>query len=241
MKEVLPYEDSGAGKKEQVSQMFDNISPKYDLLNHLLSMGIDVSWRKRVVRLLSKEKPESILDIATGTADLAIMMTKTGAKKITGTDISAGMLSVGQQKIERRGLTGQITLQQADAENLPFADNSFDAVTAAFGVRNFENLGKGLSEMRRVLRPGGTLAILEFSQPEMFPFKQAYFFYFKNILPLIGRMVSKESRAYTYLPESVSAFPYGERFLRLLQEHGYQQAHQKKLTFGVATIYIAKK
>jgi demethylmenaquinone methyltransferase/2-methoxy-6-polyprenyl-1,4-benzoquinol methylase len=241
MKEVLPYTNAGKGKKEQVSLMFDSISPKYDLLNHLLSLGIDVIWRKKVVDYLKKQKPQNILDVATGTGDLAIALLKTGAVHITGSDLSAGMLAIGKEKIKHKKLTGQISLIQADAEQLPFKDQNFEAVTAAFGVRNFENLEKGLCEMYRVLKPGGDLAILEFSQPEHFPFRQLYFFYFRNILPVIGRIVSQDTRAYTYLPESVSEFPFGEKFLKILKQNGFKEPRQKKLTFGVASIYFAKK
>jgi demethylmenaquinone methyltransferase/2-methoxy-6-polyprenyl-1,4-benzoquinol methylase len=241
MKKVVPYAHSAKTKKEQVESMFDSISGKYDLLNHLLSFGIDRGWRKKLVNITSKESPVSILDIASGTADLAIALRKTGAKKIIGTDISAGMLAIGLKKIEKLGVANHIRLKQADAENLPFEALSFDAVTAAFGVRNFENLEKGLAEMYRVLKPGGTLAILEFSQPENLVFRSLYFFYFKNILPLIGRMISREQNAYSYLPQSVAAFPHGNAFLEKLRQVGFGQTNQKKLTFGIASIYIAKK
>lgn len=221
--------------------MFDNISPKYDLLNRVLSMGIDISWRKKVVKLLKKENPQSILDVATGTADLAIALTKTGANLITGVDISAGMLEVGRKKVLDKGLDQKIILQIEDAENLSFRDNTFDAVTVSFGVRNFENLEKGLSELFRVLKPGGKLVILEFSQPTKFPFNKLYQFYFKNVLPLIGKMVSRNASAYTYLPASVSAFPYGKNFETILQRTGFIETQWKELTLGIATIYWGSK
>lgn len=241
MTKVVPNANSQASKKEQVSEMFDNISPKYDLLNHVLSMGIDYSWRKKVVKLLRKENPQSILDVATGTADLAIALTKTGANLITGVDISEGMLEVGRKKVLAKGLDQRIILQKEDAENLSFRDNTFDAVTVSFGVRNFENLEKGLSELYRVLKPNGTLVVLEFSQPTKFPFNKLYQFYFKNVLPLVGRMVSKDTSAYTYLPASVSAFPFGKDFETILRQTGFTDTKWKELTLGIATIYWGRK
>jgi len=239
-KEVKPYEASGS-KKEQVAEMFDNISERYDLLNHVLSLSIDKGWRKKVVRMVEAKKPKMILDVATGTADLAIALEKAHPDKITGIDISNGMLEVGRKKVADKGLSKIITLEQADSENLPFPDNTFDAITVAFGVRNFENLKKGLSEMNRVLKPGGHLLVLEFSQPQKFPFKQLYNFYFKNILPTIGKLISKDPRAYTYLPESVQAFPHGEAFMGILKECGYQAGARIPLTFGIASIYEGLK
>ena len=241
MAKVVPDANSQDSKKKQVSDMFDDISPKYDLLNRVLSMGIDISWRKKVVKLLKKQNPQSILDVATGTADLAIALTKTGANLITGVDISAGMLEVGRKKVQALSLDQKILLQKADAENLPFQDKTFDAVTVAFGVRNFENLEKGLSELHRVLKPHGTLVVLEFSQPTKFPFSQIYQFYFKNVLPLIGKMVSKNASAYTYLPASVSAFPFGKDFETILRQTGFIETQWKELTFGIATIYWGRK
>jgi demethylmenaquinone methyltransferase/2-methoxy-6-polyprenyl-1,4-benzoquinol methylase len=237
---VKPYTAEGS-KKEQVAEMFDNISHRYDFLNHFLSLNIDKGWRKKVVKMASSGKPKAILDVATGTADLAIALTKANPEKIVGIDISAGMLSEGQKKLEKKNLTSIITLQQADSENLPFPDNTFDAITVAFGVRNFENLEKGLSEMQRVLKKGGKLLVLEFSQPTKFPFKQLYRFYFKNILPGLGKMISKDSSAYTYLPESVDAFPYGDRFISILDKLKFQKSFYKPVTFGVAMIYEATK
>lgn len=239
-KEVKPYEADGS-KKEQVAEMFDNISQRYDLLNHVLSLSIDKGWRKKVVRMVKAKKPKMILDVATGTADLAIALKKTHPDKITGIDISNGMLEVGREKVAKKGLSKMISLEQADSENLPFPDETFDAITVAFGVRNFENLKKGLKEMNRVLKPGGHLLVLEFSQPQKFPFKQLYNFYFKNILPTVGKLISKDPRAYTYLPESVQAFPHGEAFMKIMQECGYKAGERIPLTFGIASIYEGLK
>lgn len=240
-KEVKPYKEEEGSKKQQVAKMFDNISARYDFLNHLLSLSIDKGWRKKVVRLVNKENPKLILDVATGTADLAIALSKSHPDKIVGIDISAGMLEVGRKKIAKKGLSQMITLEQADSEDLPFPDNHFDAITVAFGVRNFENLDKGLAEMHRVLRPGGKLLVLEFSQPQNFPFKQIYNFYFKNILPGLGKLVSKDSSAYTYLPESVGAFPYGKAFIKRLKNVRFRDNRLYPVTFGVATIYESTK
>lgn len=238
---VKPYNDSSLSKKEQVAKMFDNIAGNYDFLNHFLSMGVDIYWRKRLVKRLKKQAPKHILDVATGTGDLAIEMLKSNPEKVIGIDISNGMLEIGRKKMKAKGLEDIITLQQADSENLPFDDSSFDAVSVSFGARNFENLEKGLSEMCRVLSPGGKLYILEFSQPTIFPFKQIYQFYFKYILPLVGKMVSKDNAAYTYLPESVSAFPYGKKLNQIIENCGYSNAKSYPLTMGIATIYIAEK
>ncbi len=240
-KEVKPYQHEDGSKKEQVAKMFDNISERYDFLNHFLSLSIDKGWRKKVVKMVEQTGAKHVLDVATGTADLAIALTKANPHKIVGIDISAGMLSVGQKKIEAKKLTHIISLTQADSEDLPFEDETFDAVTVAFGVRNFENLEKGLSEINRVLKKGGTLLVLEFSQPTKFPFKQSYNFYFKNILPTLGKMVSKDSSAYTYLPASVGAFPFGEAFMQVLKKVGFDAKSFKPVTFGVATIYEALK
>ena len=236
-----PYKNSQAEKKEQIAEMFDNISPKYDFLNRMLSMGIDVLWRKKAVKLLKKYNPKTILDIATGTGDFAIEAVKLNPEKIIGIDISEGMLKYGQQKIKKKGLDKIIELQKGDSEDLAFADNSFDVATAGFGVRNFQNLEKGLAEILRVLKPGGVAVILEFSQPETVPFKQIYNFYFKYILPFWGKIISKDNAAYTYLPESVNEFPYGEKFMEILRKTGYKNVRQKRLTMGIATIYIAEK
>ncbi|WP_354507045.1 bifunctional demethylmenaquinone methyltransferase/2-methoxy-6-polyprenyl-1,4-benzoquinol methylase UbiE [Moheibacter stercoris] len=241
MSNVKPYSDSDLSKKKQVEQMFDNISDNYDLLNRILSMGIDVSWRKKVVKSVQKAKPSTILDIATGTGDLAIAMAKATDAKITGFDLSAGMLEVGRKKVSEQNLANRIEMIQGDAENMPFADHSFDVITVAFGVRNFENLSKGLDEIYRVLKPGGKFIILEFSQPESFPMKQLYAFYSKNILPKIGKQISKDQSAYTYLPDSVKAFPYGEKMKNILKSSNFVQPFDKKLTFGIASIYESLK
>lgn len=240
-KEIKPYKEAEGSKKEQVAQMFDNISANYDFLNHFLSLNIDKGWRKKVVKMAAAGKPKQILDVATGTADLAIALTKAHPEKITGIDISRGMLDVGQKKIDAKGLSQIITLEQADSEALPFEDNTFDIVTVAFGVRNFENLEKGISEIYRVLKPNGKILVLEFSQPTGFPFKQVYQFYFKNILPTLGKLVSKDSSAYTYLPESVNAFPSGKAFTSVLEKTGFTQTSFRPVTFGVATIYQGTK
>jgi demethylmenaquinone methyltransferase / 2-methoxy-6-polyprenyl-1,4-benzoquinol methylase len=238
---VVPYKDEKSGKKEQVARMFDNISHRYDFLNHFLSLGIDKIWRKKAIKYLEAGKPKIILDVATGTGDFAIQALSLHPEKIYGIDISEGMLQVGKTKIKDRNLTDQIELRQADSENIPFEENKFDAVTVAFGVRNFENLEKGLREIFRVLKPGGQLVVLEFSHPRAFPMKQAYSFYFKVILPQVGRFVSSDKSAYTYLPESVEAFPDGANFLRILETVGFKNTQCKALTFGISSIYSATK
>lgn len=237
---VKPYNEEGS-KKEQVAQMFDNISGNYDLLNHLLSLNIDKSWRKKAVSLLKPYNPQRLLDVATGTGDFAVELMKLGPDEIKGIDISAGMLEVGRQKMVKRKLDNVIDLQLGDAENLPFEDEAFDGITVAFGVRNFENLVAGLTDMKRVLRTGYPVAVLEFSKPRTFPMKQLYNFYFKYILPNIGKLISKDSRAYTYLPESVSAFPEGKDFVNILNSVGFKNIREYRLTFGIATIYLAEK
>ncbi|MDT0605417.1 bifunctional demethylmenaquinone methyltransferase/2-methoxy-6-polyprenyl-1,4-benzoquinol methylase UbiE [Croceitalea rosinachiae] len=238
---VRPYKDSDLGKKAQVTKMFDTISGNYDGLNRVISLGIDIKWRKRVVKLIGASKPKSILDIATGTGDLAIAMVKTGAEKIIGLDISTGMLEVGKEKIFNKNLDNTIDMVVGDSENLPFEANSFDAITVAFGVRNFENLEKGLSEIYRVLKPTGTFAVLETSIPTATPYKQGYKFYTKFILPLVGKVFSKDRSAYTYLSESAAVFPYGEEFNNILDKIGFIAIEHKPQTFGVATIYVATK
>lgn len=240
-KNVTPYKDSGLGKKEQVAQMFDTISENYDGLNRVISFGIDVKWRKKVLKMVADTKPKTILDIATGTGDLAILMTATSATEIVGADISAGMLDVGRKKISERKLDSKIKMVLADSENLPFEDNYFDAITVAFGVRNFENLEKGISEILRVLRPGGIFVILETSVPTRFPYKQGYRFYSKFILPAIGRLFSKDKSAYAYLSESASVFPYGEALNNILRKIGFIEVKDLPQTMGVATIYSASK
>ncbi|MBL0740862.1 bifunctional demethylmenaquinone methyltransferase/2-methoxy-6-polyprenyl-1,4-benzoquinol methylase UbiE [Chryseolinea lacunae] len=238
---VVPYKEENTSKKEQVARMFDNISHRYDFLNHFLSLGIDKGWRKKAINLLRPLRPTQLLDVATGTGDFALQALTLNPEKIVGVDISEGMLQVGRKKIASRGVAEIITLQQADSENLPFAENKFDAVTVAFGVRNFEHLERGLQEIYRVLRPGGMVVVLEFSRPRKFPFKQGYSFYFKFILPKIGRIVSSDKAAYTYLPESVEAFPDGEDFLRILGQTGFKQTQCKSLTFGISSIYTGTK
>jgi demethylmenaquinone methyltransferase/2-methoxy-6-polyprenyl-1,4-benzoquinol methylase len=240
-KTVKPYKESSLSKKEQVATMFDNIAGNYDFLNHFLSLGIDIFWRKRLVRKLQKQKPQNILDVATGTADLAIAMMKIKPFNVVGIDISNGMLEVGRKKIKEKDLEKTIQLQQADSEDLPFEDATFDAVTVSFGARNFENLQKGLSEMARVLKPGGKIYILEFSKPTLFPFKQLYDFYFKFVLPLIGKLLSKDNAAYSYLPESVKAFPHGKELNSIIENCGYTNAKNHPLTMGIASIYTAQK
>ncbi len=238
---VTPYKDSQLDKKEQVTQMFDTISNEYDGLNRVISFGIDIKWRNKVVAIVAKQNPETILDIATGTGDLAINLANTSAKKITGLDISDGMLEVGRKKIVQKQLNDKIELILGDSENLPFEDNSFDAVTVAFGVRNFETLKKGLSEIRRVLKPNGIFVILETSVPVKTPYKQGYKFYTKYILPAIGKLFSKDKVAYSYLSESASVFPYGEALNNILRQIGFNSVTHLPQTFGVATIYKAFK
>lgn len=239
MKQVTPY-NTEAGKKKEVEDMFDNIAPKYDLLNHVLSMKIDVLWRNTLVKWLNADQPKEVLDVATGTGDLAIAVQKGTGAKIVGLDLSQQMLNVGIEKIKKIKLNDQIEMIKGDAENLPFESNKFDAVTVAFGVRNFENLDKGLEELKRVVKEDKSVYILEFSKVEgvLAPF---YMFYFKNILPQIGKLVSKDTRAYTYLPDSVNAFPFGEKMKTILLNVGFKKVEYKKLSLGIATIYKATK
>ncbi len=238
---VKPYAAEEA-KTGQVSTMFDNIAKYYDFLNHFLSLGIDKSWRKKAIALLKEDQPQSILDVATGTGDLAIEANKQlKPQKIVGIDISVKMLEVGEQKIRKLGVENVISLQEGDSENLPFEDNSFDATMAAFGVRNFANVTAGLKEMQRILKPNAKLVILEFSKPTIFPFKQLFNLYFKYILPTIGRLTSKDKKAYDYLYESVQAFPEGQDFLDLLTDMGWKNVTCKKLSLGICSIYTATK
>ena len=238
---IKPYKGSELGKKEQVATMFDTISKEYDGLNRVISFGIDVKWRKKVVNIVASKKPKNILDIATGTGDLAINLAQTGASSIIGLDISKGMLDVGKQKIAKKELNNTIEMVLGDSENMPFEDNTFDAITVAFGVRNFETLEKGLKEILRVLKLGGIFVILETSAPTKTPFKQGYKFYIKNILPLIGKLFSKDRSAYSYLYESASVFPYGEALNNILRKNGFINVEDNPQTFGVATIYTASK
>lgn len=239
MNQVTPY-NTEAGKKKEVEEMFDNIAPKYDLLNHVLSMKIDVLWRNTLVKWMNNDEPKEVLDVATGTADLAIAVQKGTGAKVIGLDLSQLMLNVGIDKIKKLNLDDQISMEKGDAENLRFESNKFDSVCVAFGVRNFENLEKGLAELRRVVKENKSVYILEFSKVEGFlgPFYQ---FYFKNILPQIGRLVSKDNRAYTYLPDSVNAFPFGEKMKNILLNTGFKTVEYKKLSLGIATIYKATK
>ena len=239
MSQVTPY-NTDAGKKKEVEDMFDNIAPKYDLLNHVLSMKIDVLWRNTLVKWMNKDQPKEVLDVATGTGDLAIAVQRGTKAKVVGLDLSQQMLNVGIDKIKKLNLHHEISMQKGDAENLPFESNKFDAVSVAFGVRNFENLEKGLAELRRVVKENKSVYILEFSKVEGFlgPF---YMFYFKNILPQIGKLVSKDNRAYTYLPDSVNAFPFGEKMKDILLNTGFKKVEYKKLSLGIATIYKATK
>ena len=240
-KNITPYKESSLSKKEQVTQMFDTISGNYDGLNRVISFGIDVKWRKKVLQLVKASNPKTILDIATGTGDLAILMAETKAEKIIGLDISVGMLEVGKQKIVAKKLSQKIEMMVGDSEKMPFEDNTFDAITVAFGIRNFENLEKGLAEILRVLKPNGTFVILETSNPTKFPFKQGYVFYTKNILPLIGKLFSKDNVAYGYLSESAAVFPFGEALNNILKKTGFINVVDMPQTFGVATIYSASK
>ena len=238
---VTPYKDSDLGKKEQVAQMFNNISDNYDGLNRMISFGIDVKWRKKVVKLVADCQPKLVLDIATGTGDLAINISKnTSASKIIGLDISEGMLGVGKQKVAKENLDN-VELVLGDSEKIPFEDNTFDAITVAFGIRNFETLEKGLAEILRVLKPKGSFVILETSVPVKTPYKQFYNFHSSRVLPLMGKLFSKEGSAYSYLSESAAKFPHGENLNNILQKVGFIEVANKPQTFGVATIYTATK
>ena len=238
---IKPYKDSALGKKDQVATMFNNISKNYDDLNRVISFGIDISWRKKVVQIVSKNNPQQILDIATGTGDLALMMSTLAPEKIIGLDISEGMLAVGKEKISKAQLNDKIEMVVGDSEDIPYADNTFDAITVSFGVRNFANLDKGLGEIRRVLKPKGTLVVLETSNPTKFPFKQGYKFYTSFILPVIGKLFSKDKIAYSYLSESANFFPFGEALNNILKKNGFINTTHTPVTFGVATIYSASK
>lgn len=242
MSEIIkPYKDSSAGKKEQVTKMFDAISGNYDGLNRVISFGIDVKWRKKVVEIVSKNHPKEILDIATGTGDLALMMATLNPTKITGLDISAGMLEVGKQKISKANLSDKIEMIVGDSEEMPFENDTFDAITVSFGVRNFANLDKGIKEIARVLKPTGVLVILETSNPTKFPFKQGYKIYTNIFLPIVGKLFSKDKVAYSYLSESANSFPFGEAFNNILRKNGFNDVTHLPVTFGVATIYTARK
>ncbi len=240
-KNITPYKASKDSKKQQVTSMFNNISKNYDELNRVISFGIDIKWRNKLVDLLTKERPKIILDVATGTGDLAINLTKTGADKIIGLDISPGMLEIGKQKVNKKLLSKKIDMILGDGEKIDFQDNYFDAITVSFGIRNFENLEQGLSEIYRVLKPGGTFAILETSVPTNPIYKAGYSFYTKNILPLIGKTFSKDKVAYQYLSDSAANFPYGEALNKILRNIGFVDVKNYPQTFGVATIYSSSK
>ena len=240
---ITPYASPDEeAKKNQVARMFDGIAHRYDFLNHFFSLGIDVLWRKACIRMLKKEHPQTLLDVATGTADFAIEAVRMGLDvHVSGVDISAGMLEVGREKVAARGWNDRIELIQGDSVALPFYDHTFDAYTVAFGVRNFEDLQGGLRDMLRVLKPGALGLVLEFSKPKHFPIKQVFGLYFKHIMPTVGKWVSKDPSAYTYLPESVQAFPEGEGFLEEFRRAGYEDVQAKSLTGGIATIYTGRK
>jgi demethylmenaquinone methyltransferase/2-methoxy-6-polyprenyl-1,4-benzoquinol methylase len=240
-KEVKPYGDSNKSKKEEVAQMFDNISAKYDFLNHFLSLGIDKIWRKKAVNMLREINPTKILDIATGTGDFAIQSLSLNPEEVIGVDISEGMLEKGREKMVKRKIDHIVSMRSGDSEDLPFEDNYFDALTVGFGVRNFQNLEVGLAEMLRVVRTGGKLIILEFSKPKRFPVKQYYAFHSKYIIPFFGKTISKDASAYTYLPESVAAFPEGKDFEDILVKLGYKNVGAKLVAGGIATIYFGTK
>ena len=238
---VKPYSSADKSKKEEVAEMFDNISGKYDFLNHFLSLGIDKLWRKKAIKMLRDIQPKKIIDLATGTGDFAIAALKLNPTEVAGVDISEGMLAKGRIKMKKRKVDNIISMNYGDSENLPFEDNYFDALTVGFGVRNYENLEKGLSEMLRVIRPDGRAIILEFSKPKHFPVKQLFNFYSKRIIPFLGKAISKDTRAYAYLPESVEAFPEGQDFLDILTKVGYKNVHGRPVSGGIATIYVGKK
>ena len=241
-KTITPYHDEQATKKEQVADMFNNISKTYDFLNHFMSLGIDIIWRKKAINELKKDKPKLILDVATGTGDFAFeALSILKPEKIIGVDISRGMLDIAEQKIAKRGLNDKFAVKLGDSEKLPFEGAEFDAVTVAYGVRNFENLEKGLADIIRVLKPGGKVVVLEFSKPKVFPVKQLYNFYFSYITPGIGKLFSKDARAYSYLPESVAAFPDGRAFVGLMDKVGFKNTKCRPLTFGICSIYTGIK
>ncbi|MES2800054.1 MAG: bifunctional demethylmenaquinone methyltransferase/2-methoxy-6-polyprenyl-1,4-benzoquinol methylase UbiE [Bacteroidota bacterium] len=238
---VKPYNNDDKSKKEEVAEMFNNISKKYDFLNHFLSLGIDRIWRRKAVNQLKEIQPKRILDLATGTGDFAVALLKLNPEQIIGMDISEGMLSVGRDKMIRKNVDKIISMQLGDSENLPFEDAYFDGLTVGFGVRNYENLEKGLSEMLRVLRPGGKAVILEFSKPKKFPVKQYYKFHSKYLIPFFGKLFSKDKRAYTYLPDSIDAFPEGKNFEDILKKVGYKDVTSRLVSGGIATIYAGIK
>ncbi|MFN8298336.1 MAG: bifunctional demethylmenaquinone methyltransferase/2-methoxy-6-polyprenyl-1,4-benzoquinol methylase UbiE [Chitinophagales bacterium] len=240
-KVVTPYNDANRTKKEQVEEMFDNIAHRYDFLNHLLSLGIDITWRKKAIKWLGKDNPKTILDVASGTGDFAFEALALKPEKVIGFDLSEGMIKYGREKAIKMNAADVVEFVKGDSEGMPFADNSFDAITVGFGVRNFENLKAGLAEMRRVLKPGGKVAILEASQPPNAIIRTFYGLYFNHIVPAVGRLFSKDVRAYKYLPESVKAFPEGKAFVQILEEVGYKNAHWEPLTLGACAFYTMEK
>jgi demethylmenaquinone methyltransferase/2-methoxy-6-polyprenyl-1,4-benzoquinol methylase len=240
-KVVKPYGNENTSKKEEVAEMFNNISKRYDFLNHFLSLGIDKIWRRKAVNMLRPLKPQRILDLASGTGDFAIESLKLNPTEIVGMDISEGMLEVGRVKMKTKGYDNVITMRLGDSEDLPFEDGYFDALTVGFGVRNYENLEKGLAEMLRVVRKGGKIVILEFSKPKKFPVKQYYAFHSRYIIPFFGKRISKDKKAYAYLPESVAAFPEGEALKEILRKVGYLNVESKLVSGGIATIYSGDK
>ncbi|MEL6133595.1 MAG: bifunctional demethylmenaquinone methyltransferase/2-methoxy-6-polyprenyl-1,4-benzoquinol methylase UbiE [Bacteroidota bacterium] len=239
--QVRPYEDQGASKKEQVTEMFDNIAPKYDLLNRALSLGVDQSWRRYAIKRLGVYEPKVILDLATGTGDFAVAATALNPDKVIGIDISPGMLDLGKEKMKKKGLSDIVDMRIGDSEGLELETNSIDGITVGFGARNFENLRKGLGEMLRVLKPGKAAIVLEPSFPTVFPLKQLFQFHFSVLTPLIGKMISGDQAAYDYLPQSVRAFPNGDEFVKICHEVGYSKAIYKPLTFGICSMYIMEK
>lgn len=240
-KEVKPYGSSDKSKKEEVAEMFNKVSKRYDFLNHFLSVGIDRIWRRKAINMLKEIKPQRILDLASGTGDFAIEALRLNPTEIIGMDISEGMLAVGREKMKKKGVDSIVSMRLGDSEDLPFEDNYFDALTVGFGVRNYENLEKGLSEMLRVVRPGGKLIVLEFSKPKKFPVKHYYAFHSKYIIPFFGKRISKDDKAYAYLPESIAAFPEGKDFTDILTKLGYQSVGSKLVSGGIATIYFGTK
>lgn len=240
-KEVKPYNKEDKSKKEEVAEMFDNISAKYDFLNHFLSLGIDKLWRKKAIKMLRPVEPKRIIDLATGTGDFAIAALKLNPDEVVGVDISDGMLDMGRIKMKKRKVDHIISMKNGDSEDLPFEDGYFDALTVGFGVRNYENLEKGLAEMLRVIRKDGMAVILEFSKPKKFPIKQLFNFYSKRIIPVLGKSISKDESAYAYLPESVEAFPEGKDFVAILEKVGYRDVKAKPVSGGIATIYTGIK
>ena len=240
-KTVTPYQHEDISKKDQVTEMFDNIAPSYDLLNHALSFGIDVLWRRKAIRMLKPYSPKRIVDIATGTGDFAVEARRLQPDEIIGIDISPGMLEVGKEKMRKKKLDALVKMELGDSENMTFADESVDAITVGFGVRNFENLPKGLGEMHRVLKKGAAAVILEPSFPTRFPLKQLFYLHFRIITPLIGKLISGDDAAYTYLPESVKAFPNGKAFTDICREVGFSKAEYHPLTLGICSLYLLEK